>query len=372
MKTVHITTVHQRFDSRIFYKECLSLNEEFGDVTLIVADGKGDETVKGINIIDIGAFNSRIKRLLFASKRAVNKAASLKADIYHFHDPDLLIAAGKLCKYGKVIFDSHEDFPKLMLQRPYIPKILRNAFFRIATFAEKRTYKKLAAVVAATDNIKRKFEDYGQNKAVAVKNYPVIHVVNSSTHTDVQDHPFTACYVGGLTEIRGVREMITVCGQADCKLILAGPFDDETFFRQMQTLPGWKNTEYLGTVPHGELKEKVYRKSDIGLNMLLSAPNHTDAIPIKQLEYMSEELPVVATEHIKFCVEVTQKTHCGILVKPENIEECVRAVKFLKDNKQERTQMGINGKKAVKEEYNWDKEKEKLISLYKKLQNQVI
>ncbi|MEE0909990.1 MAG: hypothetical protein UIQ51_04360, partial [Bacteroidales bacterium] len=120
-KVVHITIVHRRYDSRIFYKECVSLSKAGFDVSLIVADGLGNEEKQGVKIIDIGkAEASRIKRMIKTSRKAVDTALGLNADIYHFHDPDLLTASLKLKKQAKVIFDSHEDFPALMLQRDYI------------------------------------------------------------------------------------------------------------------------------------------------------------------------------------------------------------------------------------------------------------
>ncbi|MGP1514685.1 MAG: glycosyltransferase [Bacteroidales bacterium] len=369
MKIVHITTVHQRFDSRIFYKQCMSLQQEFNDVSLIVADGKGDEVRNSIKIIDVGLNSSRLKRLLFSSKRAIDKAISLKADIYHFHDPDLLFVAKKLCRYGKVIFDSHEDFPKLMLQRAYIPKLLRRFLFSIAANIERCIYKKLAGVVSATDDIQKKFLKYGDSNVITIKNYPMFGNSKVLSHKDDISHKFTACYVGGMTSVRGIKEMILACEMADVPLILAGPFDDEKFLQEMQSLSGWSNVEYLGVVPHNELKKMVYQRSNIGLNMLLSAPNHINAIPIKQLEYMAEGLPVVATKHIKFCVEITNQTNCGILVTPENIKECVEVITFLKNNMDKVLQMGKNGRKAIEYQYNWDKEKNKLIKFYNKIYN---
>lgn len=367
MKIVHITTAHKRYDSRIFYKECISLQRKFNDVTLIVADGKGDEIKEGIHIIDVGLCNNRAKRVIISSKKVIKKAITQNADIYHFHDPDLLIEARKLYKLGKVIFDSHEDFPKLMLQRPYIPKLLRKALFLIAAHIEKKTYRKLSAIVTATENIENKFLTYGKNPVVTVRNYPIINSISEQDKKNSSNCEFTACYVGGLTAIRGVKEMILASEKANIKLILAGPFDDSNFYEQMKSLPGWKNVEYLGIVEHSELKQKVYSRSDVGLNMLLSAPNHTEAIPIKQLEYMAEGLPVIATKHIKFCVDVTNETNCGILVTPENIEECANAIEILKNDVQQRRNMGESGKKFALNKYNWDKEKEKLIGLYMSL-----
>ena len=40
---IHLISVHIRYDTRIFIKMCSSLVETGYDVSLIVADGKGDE-----------------------------------------------------------------------------------------------------------------------------------------------------------------------------------------------------------------------------------------------------------------------------------------------------------------------------------------
>ena len=54
MKNIcHITTVHSRYDTRIFFKECISLTKLY-KVFLIVADGLGDEVKNNVHIYDIG------------------------------------------------------------------------------------------------------------------------------------------------------------------------------------------------------------------------------------------------------------------------------------------------------------------------------
>ena len=54
MKNIcHITTVHPRYDTRIFLKECISLNKLY-KVHLIVADGLGNEVKNGVFIYDVG------------------------------------------------------------------------------------------------------------------------------------------------------------------------------------------------------------------------------------------------------------------------------------------------------------------------------
>ena len=50
LKIAHLTSAHPRYDTRIFIKMCLSLVESGHDVTLIVADGKGDEFKDNLKI----------------------------------------------------------------------------------------------------------------------------------------------------------------------------------------------------------------------------------------------------------------------------------------------------------------------------------
>ena len=72
-KVCYLTTVHHRYDTRIFFKECVSLAINNYHVSLIVADGKGNELKDGINIYDVGLPKSRLKRMLFFPKKHSRK-----------------------------------------------------------------------------------------------------------------------------------------------------------------------------------------------------------------------------------------------------------------------------------------------------------
>ncbi len=365
-KIVHITSVHQRYDTRIFHKECLSLKNAGYDVNLVVADGKGDEEKNGIKIYDVGKQTNRIKRLLFTSKAVIQKAKELNADLYHYHDPDLLIEARTLSTNAHLIFDSHEDFPALMLQRDYIPSIFRSLLFKIARKIETKSAKEMSAVVCATDNIRNKFKNYGRVEAITIKNYPIANL-NTTPVNHNEITPPVACYVGGLTPIRGVKEMIIACHKAGIKLLLAGPFDSDDYLKEMQSLPEWQNVEYLGYVESTQVKEKVYDKSTLGLALLHKAPNHTLSIPIKQLEYMIEGLPTISSQEVIFCKEVIEKEKCGIVVNPLNIEEISEAIKTIINNKTLAQEMSNNAHTSAKEKYNWLSQEKELLKLYKTL-----
>ncbi len=366
-RVVHITIVHRRYDSRIFYKECVGLAKAGYQVSLVVADGLGNERKENVNIIDIGrAESSRLKRMIKTSRKAVETAASLNADLYHFHDPDLLVSALGLRKKGCVVFDSHEDFPALMLQRDYIPDFARNLLFRLARFIESYSAKRLSGIVCATETIRKKFEAYGTLRTETVRNYPVF-ADGENRPKHCRPEKAVACYVGGLTEVRGVKEMVLSCYKAGVKLLLAGEFDSADYFEQVKAMPQWENVEFIGYVPNAEVKEKVYDRSALGLVLLHKAPNHTHSIPIKQLEYMQAGLPVVASREVLFCKQVTQTENCGLVVNPLDTDEVAEAIGAIINNPERAKQMSENAFRASADKYNWSSQEKLLLNFYSSL-----
>jgi hypothetical protein len=67
MKIAHLTSVHPRYDTRIYHKMCCSLTA-LGKVYLVCADGKGNEVIKNIDITDVGKSKSRILRMFTSIK----------------------------------------------------------------------------------------------------------------------------------------------------------------------------------------------------------------------------------------------------------------------------------------------------------------
>ena len=129
MKICHLTSVHQDGDIRIFHKECVSLaKDERFDVYLLTINSR-TEKINNVQLVSVKSKSkNRFTRILNSSRAVYKKALKLDADIYHFHDPELLPYGLKLIRRGKiVIYDAHEDVPRQILSKHWIPLFLRKS-----------------------------------------------------------------------------------------------------------------------------------------------------------------------------------------------------------------------------------------------------
>ncbi len=354
----HITTVHTRNDVRIFHKECKTLSEKY-DVSLIVADGKGDEIVDDIYIYDIGLRQaSRLKRARIDSKKALKKALKLDCNLYHIHDPELIMMGVKLKNYNKkVIYDTHEDLPRQIVGKPYISSILKPSIAYLIEWQENKAAKKFDYICSATPFIRDRFRKINPN-TIDVNNYPIL---GELFIPDVQKTE-TFCYTGGITEERGIINIVSALKDNNLQVVMAGPVDNEAYLEQMKAMPEWKNVDFKGLISREEVG-KIISSSIAGLVLFLPLPNHINAQPNKIFEYMSAEVPVIGSD-FGLWKSIIEDNNCGICVNPEKPEEIAKAMVYLRDNPDIAKQMGQNGKRTVLEKYNWAQEAQKLLKIY--------
>lgn len=365
-KICHLTSVHSRYDTRIFIKMCSSLAKvpEY-EVYLIVADGKGDEIKNCVNIVDIGPkTGSRLNRITKIVNKVSKKAVELNADIYHLHDPELIRIGLKLKKMGKkVIFDAHEDLPKQLLTKPYLNKPLRWILSKILSIYENYACKKFDYIIAATPSIRDKFLKISKN-TVDISNFPLLdELYLENSWENKKDE---VCYIGGITIIRGIREIIKAFEYIEnIKLNLAGEFENKELEDEIKQYKGWEKVNYFGFVGRDKIIE-ILDRSKTGLVTLHPTINYIESQPVKMFEYMSAGIPVIAS-NFPLWKEIIEKNNCGICVDPLNPMEIADAIKYIIEHPEEAKKMGENGRKAVIEKYNWDIEEKKLYKIYNRL-----
>lgn len=364
-KVAHLTSAHPRFDTRIFVKQSTSLAKLY-TTYLIVADGKGNEKVNDVNIIDIGKFNGRKNRILNAPKAVFEQALKVNADIYHLHDPELIPIGLKLKKLGKkVVFDAHEDLPNQIMSKHYLNKFSKKILSFLVSKYESYACAKLDGIVAATPFIHDKFLKINRN-TIDINNFPKVEEFLEIENANLNESPYV-CYIGGLADVRGIVEMVQAIElvENNSRLLVAGNFADIILEGKVKEQKGWEKVNFLGYVNRNGIKETL-SNSFAGLVVLHPTQSYLDSLPVKMFEYMCAGIPVIASD-FPLWREIVDDAKCGLCVDPLDPLDIAASINYLHDNRAEAQQMGQNGRKAVLEKYNWNIEEAKLFNFYEKI-----
>ncbi|MCO4293652.1 glycosyltransferase family 4 protein [Solitalea sp. MAHUQ-68] len=362
-KVCHLTSVHRRYDVRIYYKECQSLANAGYDVNLIVADGNGYEEKDKVKIHDVGKYKNRLERVTSIGYRIYSKALKLNSDLYHIHDPELLIVGWLLARKGKrVIYDVHEDLPRQVLAKAYIPSVMKRPLSFLVEGYEGILSKKMTGIVTVTPLIKERYHKLNKN-VIEVRNYPIM--TEGIKHNDWNKKKQVLCYIGGISEVRGIKQMVQAMKFTNgLRLNLGGVFESDSLRNEVIAYEGWSKVNELSFLDRINVV-KVLDESKIGLVTLQPTINYIDSLPVKMFEYMLAGIPVIASK-FPLWQSIIDEHNCGICVDPTNPEEIAAAINYLMKNDNEAREMGERGRRAVLEHYTWLNEEQKMIESYKR------
>jgi glycosyltransferase involved in cell wall biosynthesis len=365
MNICHLTSVHARYDTRIFIKQCRSLASAGYAVTLVVADGRGDEVNNGVTITDAGYLSGRLRRMVKTTARVLRRALDVNAHLYHLHDPELIPVGLKLKQMGKcVIFDAHEDVPKQLLGKPYLGPRRLQALARVFSLYERYACSRFDQILTATPAIRDKFLPINP-RTLDINNFPLIGELDAAVPWE--DKREEVCYVGGIGAIRGIREIVKAFElvQSEVRLNLAGSFSEPVLEAEVKDANGWPRVNQFGYVDRVGVSE-VMGRSVAGLVTFHPLPNHTDAQPNKMFEYMSAGIPVIAS-NFPLWISIIEGSNCGLCVDPLDPPAIAKAIDYMVTHPEDARRMGENGRRAVLEKYNWSIEEAKLLSLYSRV-----
>lgn len=365
-KVVHLTSVHPTFDVRIFHKECRSLADAGFEVVLI-APGERDTARDGVRIRAVPMPRSRQDRMVRTTCQVFLAARDEDADVYHFHDPELIPVGLALKLLGKrVVYDVHENYPKTIMSKAYVPPVLRRTVAGLANLVELLVAAGADATVAAVPHIGARFPAY---KTVVVQNFPVRAELEALARTPYAGRPATVAYVGGIARVRGIVEAVAAMGElpddVPAVLRLAGEFRPAGLLAEVAAMPGWRRVDHLGWLSRDRIVE-VLAEARVGLVTLYPEPNYLESYPIKMFEYMAAGVPLVASD-FPLWREIVDGAGCGLLVDPMDPRAIAAAIRYLLAHPDEAEAMGRRGREAVWSSYTWDVQARKLVGLYRQL-----
>lgn len=362
----HMTTVHPPLDSRIFVRQCRTLAAAGYRVELWVPHYR-EEVVEGVRIVPLPPPASRLERMTRTQVTLLCRALGRRADLYHLHDPELIPLGLVLRAFGRhVVYDAHEDLPRDLLSKHWIPRRLRRPVSRVAEAAEAVASRLLTGVIAATPVIGRRFP---ARRSAVVNNFPPTGEISPELGPPLGERKPLVLYTGDLAEIRGTRQMVEaiaqVPGALGARLLVLGRFTSEPLRLEVERLPGWEHVEFRGWCGWEEVRGAL-GAAQIGLVLYYPEPNYVEAQPRKLFEYMAAGLPVIVSD-FPYWRSIVEETGCGLTVDPFEPGQAADAISWLLAHPSEAAAMGHRGRQAALKRYCWRAEATKLLAFYDRL-----
>lgn len=371
MKICHVTSMHDWDDDRIYQRACRRLSLMGHDVTL-VATGRTGEPEDGVALVRLKA-RTGLRRRVLTSLEAFRKALGVQADILHFHDPDLLpfLTVARLLG-RRVVYDVHENY----LARFYgihPARGLRWLVGRGFCLFETTCVRLFDGVVTVTPSMGEKFRGKAQ-RLVDVSNVPDLgrlEGLDPSTEKFPRPTVYTTGYHSEARHCRQTVEALPSIARRvpEVEVMFAGRFVPEGYEKVLRRVADDLGvSEHLRMEPLLAWRNSFDRtaRAHVGCVFLEPNPNYSVTHPNRLFEYMVCGVPVIA-EDFPEMRRVVEDAKCGLLVDSCQPEAIVEAAVYLLTHTREAREMGLRGRRAVLERFNYEAEARKLEELYRSI-----
>ncbi|MEM9919744.1 MAG: glycosyltransferase [Bacteroidota bacterium] len=359
--------MHKWDDARIFKRATRHLSSD-GQKVSYIATSEKQQSIDGIDFYPLQV-RTGWRRRLFSSREAYQVARSLKADIYHFHDPDLIPWMFLLSLQGKkVIYDIHENFYEKFHHLSFPLKQLLSFLYSMYELP----IRSFAGVVAVSESLRQMYAGKSRSSIV------VMNVPPKSTLPEVQNNGrrerLTIYISGQQSEKRNCTQIVEALPRIketfpEIKLQLVGRFVPESYEQTLvdkaASLGVQDNLIIEGMLPWEENFKRT-AKATLGCVFYEDNPNNRVGIPNRLFEYMASGIPILAENFVEL-QRIVRDADCGVLVDSSNPAEIAQAALEVLSDQEKALEMGQNGRQAVIQKYNFNEELKKLESFYQQI-----
>ncbi|MEW6585277.1 MAG: glycosyltransferase family 4 protein [Nitrospirota bacterium] len=285
-------------------------------------------------------------------------------DFVHCHNLQLLPLGLLLKGRWKIplIFDSCEpDYFALY------PKKLQGA----VKFLERFLANRADAVFVHNDYQVKKYTAFGHPRVMLIGSYPGKEMMRRGNGKPDAREKFTLGRIGSVYQDNGIEELVEGFRLAsknidNIELLLAGRVFDsykETFAR---TVNGLGNRVTVSGAFNSDEMPHLYDRIDVSVIIYHRSAWFKNITPTKFFDSLAMGVPVIVSD-MGGLREILERYRCGIVVDETNPREVADAITMLYENPDLRHEMGLNGLRAIEENYNWELMKERLLTVYRTL-----
>jgi glycosyltransferase involved in cell wall biosynthesis len=289
-EVLHVSSVHPCDDVRIIYRECAVLRHAGFDVEAAFFDVPEGSQVAGVPLVSLGPRpSSRLGRALVAMRRTQRLVRELRPRVVHLHDPELLpLVRGLKARGLAVFYDAHEDLPRQVFHKPWIPGWARGWVSRQAERLLPRLLAHTDAVVVAASHINAGWMT-GRPRVV-LRNMPLASRREHSTGGGFAEREPAVVYAGLLSPARALHYGVKAALRGQAHVYLAGRGDEDYIDSLLALAPD--RVTYVGNLEPERL-DALLSRCRLGLALLPPSPAYLEAVPSKVFDYLKAGLPFV-------------------------------------------------------------------------------
>ena len=361
-------------------REAEALARAGHEVTVICWDRQArfplQETLSGYRVERIQhvrtIYGAGVRQLLHTPRfwrAAIPRAVSFHPDILHCHDLDTLPAGWWLKRRtgARLVYDAHEDYPALMSL--YLPQPLVTAL----SWMERWLLRRVDLTITASTVFADKLRARGVNPIITIGNYPSLEpfdaiepgaVVAARASLGLGPEDYVVAYIGGFSRNRQLLPLIEAGrGLPDVQVLLWG--DGHQRAAVEQAVQGLSNVRYLGWLPAEQVPLHTRAADVIYYCLLPDYPGAACNAPNTLSNAMAAGRPIIAND-VGDLGRIVRETGCGVLLAEVTPESIRQAVEMLRDPGRRR-EMGLAGRRAAEERYNWSVAGRQLNQVYAQL-----
>src|ERR1700721_2986468 len=370
-KVCHLSPIENGRDNRAYVRQALPTTSYGLSLSIVGPHGLKD-SIQKVQFIPLANSRSRALRMLRAPT-GVFRALRQKADIYHVHNPEN-IPAGLLLKFlfrKRVVYDSREDFPAMMLNKTYLSAGFRELGQQAVFKAERLAANHFDGFVTGEGGSLGPPAKHGQSRKLVFYNLPNLQFFPKPVN---RDKPFDLVYRGGLSGRAGTFVLLDAVRLLTdqgwrTNLLMFGYTDNDEVQRsitdRIQALQLEQQVTLAGRIPHDQMAATL-GQARIAVSPLLDNPKFLNNIPVKVFESWACELPVVSSD-LPPIRPFYERDQYHLLVKPGDPEALARAIGHLLERPDEIVRIGKQCRQKVIERYNNAIEIRKLLFFYRRV-----